>query len=301
MSEGGLNVEAMARSGRVSGAAARGRDLALSGGMGAVFGLYFYVELVRTNSLFLRDALAGALIGGAIGFSLNAAEAFREGAWLKLSRNASWGALAGAAGGAAGLLVGEMVLGGFRGGLVGRAVSWSILGLGIGVSQGLAYRSLPRLRFGLLGGGLGGLLGGFLFEALRDRLGNRYDLSQALGMVILGAGLGGCLALVERLFGRVWVQVLNGRQEGRAYWLTTRTAALGLDERAEVGLFGDPEVSRRHAEIERTASGYLLHDRDARGRTKLNSQTVAGSAPLNDGDRIELGRTLLLFRDRASR
>ncbi len=117
-------------------------------------------------------------------------------------------------------------------------------------------------------------------------------------MVILGAGLGVCLALVEQVLRRAWVQVLNGRQEGRAYLLGSRVSALGLDEHIEVGLFGDPEVARRHAEIEATTDGYVLRNRDPRGRTRLNGQPVGTSAPLNDGDRIELGRTLLVFRKR---
>jgi hypothetical protein len=276
----------------------RAYDLALSGAIGAVFGLYFYVELIHTNDLITRDAWAGALIGGSIGFLLNSAEAYRDGAWRKLSRTASWGAIAGAAGGAFGLLVGEKVLGGFRGGLLGRSVSWSILGLGIGVSQGLAYRSVQRLKFGLIGGGLGGFVGGFLFEAMRDRLGSRYDLSQAAGMIVLGAGLGLCLALVEQVLGRVWVQVLNGRQEGRAYLLGAKTSTLGLDERADVGLFGDATVLRRHAEIERGGSGYVIRARDDQRRTKVNGAVVVAACPLNDGDRIELGQTLLVFRRR---
>jgi pSer/pThr/pTyr-binding forkhead associated (FHA) protein len=133
---------------------------------------------------------------------------------------------------------------------------------------------------------------------MRDRLGSRYDLSQAMGMVVLGSGLGLCLALVEQVLGRAWVQVLNGRQEGRAYLLAARISTLGLDERADVGLFGDATVARAHAEIERTGSGYLIHARDDRGRTKVNGAAVAASHPLNDGDRVELGQTLLVFRRR---
>ncbi len=279
----------------------RARDLGIAGAIGALFGLYEYVEIVRTDNLILRDALAGALIGGFVGFMINAADAFREGAWWKLSRSASWGALAGAVGGAIGLIVGEIVLGGFQGGLVGRAVSWAILGLGIGVSQGLAYRSVARLRFGLIGGGAGGFLGGLLFETLRARWADRPDMSQGLGVAILGAGLGVCLALVERVLGRDWVQVLNGRQEGRTYLLTNRVSAVGLDERAEVGLFGDPSVARKHVQIERTAGGHLLVDLDNKGRTLVNGGPVQGSTTLKNGDRIDLGGTRLLFRDRASR
>jgi hypothetical protein len=171
--------------------------------------------------------------------------------------------------------------------------------LGIGLSQGLAYRSKQRLVYGLIGGGLGGFVGGFLFEALRDSLGQgRYDLSQALGMVILGVGLGLCLALVEQVLRRAWVQVIQGRQEGRAFLLAKRKSAIGLDEWAEVGLFGDPNIARRHAEIEQTPSGYLLHNHDGKGRTRVNGKAVAIPQPLHDGDHIELGQTRLVFRQR---
>src|SRR4051812_7066460 len=82
-------------------------DLAVAGALGAVCGLYLYVELVHSPNIWVRDALAGAAIGGTIGFFLNAAGPLRDGAWLKLARAATWGALAGAAGGAVGLVLGE--------------------------------------------------------------------------------------------------------------------------------------------------------------------------------------------------
>ncbi len=191
-----------------------------------------------------------------------------------------------------------MVIGVLQGGLLGRALSWAVLGLGIGLGQGIADRSRDRLVFGLIGGGLGGLLGGFLFEWLRVALGDRLVLGQAVGIVTLGAGLGLCLALVEQALRRAWVQVLNGRQEGRIYLLSHPRCRIGLDERAEVGLFGDPSVSRRHAEIESTASGYVLRDLAAAGTTRVNGDAVADARPLRDGDRIELGRTQLVFRQR---
>ena len=207
-------------------------DLAVAGGLGALFGLYMYVELVHAESVYVRDALAGLLIGGSLGVFLNAYSPFRDGAWLKLARSVAWGAPAAALGGAIGLVAGEFVIGVMRGGLLGRALSWAVLGLGIGLGQGLADRSRQRLVYGLIGGGLGGFVGGFLFEWLRVALADRLDMSQALGIVILGAGLGLCLALVEQVLRRAWVQVQSGRQEGRIYLLAQRRCRLGLDERA---------------------------------------------------------------------
>jgi len=197
-----------------------------------------------------------------------------------------------------GLVVGEVVLGSLQGGLAGRAVSWAILGLGIGASQGLATRSGQRLAFGLIGGALGGSAGGFLFEAMRKGMGDRYDLGQGIGIMMLGAGLGLMLAFVEQALRRAWVQVLRGRQEGRSYLLAGRSSTLGLDERAEVGLFGDPTVARRHAEIVARGREFVLRVVAPPGRTRVNGRAVEGETPLRDGDRIELGGTLLLFRCR---
>ena len=96
-------------------------------------------------------------------------------------------------------------------------------------------------------------------------------------MVVLGAGLGVCLALVEVVLARVWVQVLNGRQEGRAYLIGAGTSTLGLDERATVGLFGDSSVARLHAEIVSGPDGFALIPRDGQGRTRLNGSEAAGA------------------------
>jgi hypothetical protein len=273
-------------------------DLAITGALGALFGLYLYVECVQAESVYVRDTLAGLLIGGSLGVFLNAYGPLRDGAWLKLSRAVSLGAPAAALGGAMGLVAGEVVIGILQGGLWGRALSWAVLGLGIGLGQGIADRSRDRLVFGLIGGGLGGFVGGFLFEWLRVALGDRYHLGQAVGIVVLGAGLGLCLALVEQALRRAWVQISSGRQEGRIYLLSHSKCRMGLDERAEVGIFGDASVARRHAEIETTPSGLVLHDLAASGTTRVNGEVVAGARPLRDGDRIELGRTLLVFRQR---
>jgi hypothetical protein len=279
-------------------------DLALTGALGALFGLYLYVELVQAQSVYIRDALAGLLVGGSLGAFLSGYGPARDGAWLKLARAITWGVPAAALGGAAGLVLGELVIGLFRGGLIGRALSWAVLGLGIGLGQGFADRSRDRLVFGLLGGGLGGLVGGFLFEWLRATVDQRLGATvavgvvQAVGIVILGAGLGLCLALVEQALRRAWVQVMNGRQEGRIYLLAHRRSRLGLDERAEIGIFGDASVARQHAEIEATPQGFLLHHQAAGRATRVNGALVQISQTLKDGDRIELGHTRLVFRQR---
>ena len=114
-------------------------------------------------------------------------------------------------------------------------------------------------------------------------------MSQALGIVILGAGLGLCLALVEQVLRRAWVQVQSGRQEGRIYLLAHRRCRLGLDERAEIGIFGDPAVARQHAEIEATPGGYVLHQVADKASTRVNGTPVA-KTPVIEGWRSDRAR-----------
>ncbi len=276
----------------------RAVDLALAGAIGALCGLYLDVELVRADAVWVRDAWAGLAIGGSSGYCLGAASALRDGATLRAARGAGRGAIAGAVGGAIGLVVGEAVLGLFQGGLIGRALSWGVLGFGIGAGLGLASWSRQGLLFGVLGGSIGGTLGGFSFEAMRLRMGDRYDLGQGVGIVLLGAGLGLSLSLVEQTLRRAWVRVVRGRQEGRDYSLTKPRSALGLDEKAEVGLFGDPTVARSHAEIVVEGRDYVLINLDPKNRTTVNGQVVAGRQVIRDGDAIDLGQTSLRFRRR---
>lgn len=295
------NPHAMARAlqpGRFTASVRQAYDLALAGAIGALFGLYLYVETVDAKSVYVRDALAGALIGGAIGFFLNAWGPLRDGSWRKTARAVARATPASAIGGAIGLVLGEFVIGAFQGGLIGRAASWAVLGVGIGLGQGIADRSFQRLTFGLIGGVLGGFVGGLCFEALRIALGNRYSVSQSLGIVILGAGLGLFLALVEQALRRSWIQIASGRQEGRIYLLARPVNRLGLDERADVGVFGDSAVERSHAEIVRSGDGYVLRNLSRTGATRVNGVACPGERKLGDGDRIELGKTSMIFRRR---
>lgn len=284
--------------GRLGASARQAYDLALAGALGGLFGLYLYVETVDAKSVYVRDAWAGAIIGGAIGFFLNAWGPLRDGSWRRAAAAATRATPASAFGGALGLVLGEAVIGYFQGGLIGRSASWAVLGLGIGLGQGIADRSFQRLLYGLIGGGLGGFVGGLCFEALRVTMGNRPGPGQALGIVILGAGLGLFLALVEQALRRAWLQVAGGRQEGRIYLLARPVCRLGLDERADVGVFGDSAVERSHAEIARIGDSYVLRDLSRSGATRVNGRSAPGETRLADGDRIELGKTPMIFRRR---
>jgi hypothetical protein len=58
----------------------------------------------------------------------------------------------------------------------------------------------------------------------------------------------------------------------------------------------DSEVSRRHARVEATKTGYSIHDLGSMNGTLVNGRRIAAPQPLADGDLIVLGQSRLRFR-----
>jgi hypothetical protein len=260
----------------------------------------------------LNLLLGGAIIGGVIGYFVVSVEAIRDLSLVRFARLASYGVLLGAVGGAIGMLVGDKVNYGLIHLLgnrlpvtmLARGLGWSLLGLAVGMSEGIAARSLGKLSYGTLGGAIGGFVGGVLFEMFyaeaRRSLGTDY-LSQAMGLVILGACIGSLSALVQAAFQPASVRVLRGWQEGREYPLEKPANLLGREEHADIALFRDMKVEKRHAIIRRAQDQYELVNNGAPAdQTRVNDQPIAQACALNDGDRIQLGNVLLRFQLRAA-
>jgi len=58
----------------------------------------------------------------------------------------------------------------------------------------------------------------------------------------------------------------------------------------------DPSLSANHFEIENRDGEFFVRDLDSTNGTILNGQPVVDSAKLQDGDRIEAGKTTFVFR-----
>ncbi len=297
---------------------------AVFGGLGGLLGWMLFGVLgdraAPADRVMAQLAFGGALIGGAIGYLLVGADALRDRSALRFFRLGTYGVLLGAAGGSAGMVLGDLVLyqlvpafgSGGRGGLpavVGamlvRGLGWMVLGAAVGLSEGVAARSLGKLSYGLLGGALGGFVGGALFglavELARGR-GEHGPLWQALGLVILGAAIGALTALVQAAFQPASVRIVRGWQEGREYGLSRANNLLGRDEHADVALFRDMRVQKRHAFIRHEGRKYVLVNGEAApGETLVNGDPLTAVRDLQDGDRIELGGVLLRFQLRGTR
>ena len=284
---------------------------ALGGLLGwMLFGI-FGDKLASDAGEVANTFLGGALIGGIIGYFVVSVEAIRDANLLKFARLASYGVILGAIGGAAGMLVGEKAnffIGTLADnpviGILARGIGWSLLGVAIGVSEGIAARSLGKFSYGTLGGAIGGFVGGCLFMIvykLAPQSGSAMHLFNALGLVIMGACIGSLSALVQSVFQPASVRILRGWQEGREYPLEKPAILLGRAEHADIALFRDMKIEKKHAIIKRVGERYILMNNGAPPEfTLVNDAPLAQSIDLHDGDRIQLGNVLLRFQLRAA-
>jgi two-component system NtrC family sensor kinase len=92
--------------------------------------------------------------------------------------------------------------------------------------------------------------------------------------------------------------VVSGPNLGARYPLNTSTNSsavrIGRDSRCEIH-FDDTETSRKHAEIERVGDSYVLTDLKSSNGTTVNGQTIE-TKTLLDGDRVQIGKQILVFR-----
>jgi two-component system NtrC family sensor kinase len=89
--------------------------------------------------------------------------------------------------------------------------------------------------------------------------------------------------------------VLQGRDKGKRYDLRGDSLTLGRDHTNAVQV-SDNEISRRHAEIRKDEQGYSVADLGSSNGTFVNAEQIT-QRRLTNGDRVQLGRTLLLFTD----
>lgn len=93
--------------------------------------------------------------------------------------------------------------------------------------------------------------------------------------------------------------VRNGPQAGVALSLDLPITRLGRHQDSEISL-DDITVSRRHAEIERTATGYVVRDAGSLNGTYVNNARI-DEAALRQGDELQVGKFRLVFFEKTDR
>lgn len=199
--------------------------------------------------------------------------------------------------------------------------TWTITGTLIGVSVGtfdVVFNVLrgkdirPAVRKtlkGLLGGALGGFIGGFFSLVLRGIWGllfqhkpqERLWSPSSSGFIILGFCIGLLIGLAQIILKEAWVRVEQGFRKGREMLLQKGEVSIGRAESCDIGLFGDPLVEKLHARIVQQNGQYFVVDAGSAHGTFVNDRRINGPTPLHSGDRIQLGKCVLSFGERAKR
>ena len=89
--------------------------------------------------------------------------------------------------------------------------------------------------------------------------------------------------------------VIQGRDQGKRFELQAPVVSLGRDQDNVIQLH-DVEVSRRHAELRRGDDEISLVDLNSSNGSFVNNERIE-SRVLQSGDRVQLGRSLMIFTD----
>ncbi len=278
---------------------------AIFGALGGLFGWWIMGALPIQNwDIWIKYPLIGAGLGLCIGGMVAAT----DGAMIKrvprrALRDGMLGALAGIGAGLLGLLIAEIVFLALDGGFIGRTLGWMLLGLLLGLGDLLVYRRWQRASYAALGGLAGGIIGGLIYEGL-----TRFFLAQSgtaqiflggLGLVIIGACIGGLIPLARQVLAWGELRVIHGQQSGLVREVTDM-ASIGRYDGNDLYL-PDSGVSWRHAVVRRSSAGFELEVLPAaEASVQVGTQTILPGTvrPLQNGDQIRIGAALIQFSGR---
>ena len=94
------------------------------------------------------------------------------------------------------------------------------------------------------------------------------------------------------------LSVESGVDKGKSFQLTSPELSVGRAQDNNI-MLADQHVSSHHAMVHYREKGYMIEDLGSKNGTFVNGTRVEHSL-IRDNDRIEMGETLLRFRDPAS-
>jgi hypothetical protein len=295
----------------------------LLGAAGSLTGWYIAALSLDDLRQLEQSAIFGALLGGLIGMAVASYDGITTRSMVRFFRFGGWGLVVGGLAGAAALSIVQWLYVGMIGEGEGGSVTaprsiliglfcWVLLGGMIGL--GAVMNKGTQIYKGLLGGFVGATLGGLIYEIARvENTGEtKSPFITALSLALLGGAIGASVALITTALQNACFEVTNGKLKGRVYDVTkyvdarigSKTAGLiGSDANAAwIYLPGDKQVLPRHAEI-RYADGAptltVFEDtKRANAPTLINGRNIASSMPLGNGDRVQIGGTTLVYRQK---
>jgi len=92
---------------------------------------------------------------------------------------------------------------------------------------------------------------------------------------------------------RAVLTVITGGAAGQMFTVTRGASVIGRGPDAQIRVIDDG-ISRRHARIRHDTGGLWIDDLASRNGTFINGVRVTEAAALRDGDKIQVGRTIVL-------
>jgi hypothetical protein len=298
------------------------------GAIGGLFGWFLAAFALANTGDAPRAAqriLYGAVLGGAIGLAIAAFDGISSRSAVRLLKFGAIGLAIGIVAGAVALPIAQAayatLLGvdpadpskapsGGRAFVIG-AFCWMLFGGLIGLGEGI-NKGTQSVK-GLAGGIAGGLVGGGLYEIARvsGATGDptREQFFVAVSLVLLGGAIGASIAFVTVVLKRAWIEVVDGKFAGRVYDVTKyvdpnlgsrKPGVIGSDEwSANIYLPGDREILSHHAHIGYVNGAPMLTVLPgAREAATLVNGNKAVRTPLKDGDRLQVGSTLMIYHQK---
>lgn len=184
--------------------------------------------------------------------------------------------------------------------VTGRGLAWAIAGMAMGLGQGIALRSKRLALYGFLGGMFGGLAGGLLFDPIELLIApdpTSAHWSRMVGILVIGAGVGAFIGLVELLARDAWLRMARGPLAGKEFLLFKDRMRIGASPRSEIYLFNDAKVAPEHAVLRAVGDHCEIESVEASRPVLLNNRPIR-SMRLRDGDEITIGDTMFVFHQR---
>ncbi|MFI5385754.1 MAG: FHA domain-containing protein [Fimbriimonadales bacterium] len=258
------------------------------------------------------------LVGVLLGCALGALDGYFQGSRLHTLRGAGLGLVFGVIGMMLGHSVGSAMAQAISGGvydglgpgaILSRTLAIAPMGLFLGLGIGASTLVPKRIWQSGIGGLIGGAAGGFLFNVVGSIVGPLAvavqnptpgaavevgQLPRALTLTLIGLCIGLFIGLVELVSRSAWVRLVLGRNEGKEWPIDSAQTFLGRSERAQIPLFGDPNIAPMHACIAKQGNAYTISDGGSQVGTYVNGQRIQ-QAPLFHGAQIQVGSYALQF------
>lgn len=88
--------------------------------------------------------------------------------------------------------------------------------------------------------------------------------------------------------------LLIGRKAMQVYDLDKETILIGREDDVDI-VIDNPSVSRRHAQIRREGTGWVVEDLGSSNGTFLHGNKISGAQPVKQGDEIGFGKFSVVF------